>query len=153
GLVLVLGLSFAALLYGADQPGTVGVGLVQLYSEQQPNHRGPLVVVQVEEGLPGAEAGVQRGDIVVAVNGVPVPGREITDIVRNDVHGSVGSGVRLTIVRPPTGQFEVSLRRVPYAPHKNPVSDPFSYSIPGQWSVDPRYSFPLPWSPALNHRG
>jgi hypothetical protein len=38
----------------ADEPGTIGIGLGQLYSDSQPDNRGPLVVLQVSDGLPGS---------------------------------------------------------------------------------------------------
>lgn len=137
----------------SDEPGTVGVGLAQLYSDQQPNKRGPLVVLRVAEGSPGAKAGVQRGDIVAAVNGSPVAGRELAEINAKEIQGPVGGTVRLTIAQLNGSQSEIALTRVAYPPHTNPASDPFAYSVPGNWGVDPRWQFPLEWAPTLPHRG
>jgi len=137
----------------SDEPGTVGVGLAQLYSDQQPNHRGPLVVLRVVEGLPGAKAGVQRGDLVVAVNGQPVPGRELADINAKEMQGPVGGTIRLALARLDGGQSEINLTRVPYPPHTNAATDPFAYAVPGNWGMDQRWNFPLPWSPKLPYRG
>ena len=39
------------------------------------------------------------------------------------------------------------------SPHSNPASDPFSYTIPGNWEADERTYFPLPWSPSLAYHG
>ncbi|HEY6308734.1 MAG TPA: PDZ domain-containing protein [Candidatus Angelobacter sp.] len=137
----------------SDEPGTVGIGLAQLYSDQQPNKRGPLVVLKVAEASPGAKAGIQRGDIVIAVNGSPATGRELADINAKDIQGPVGGTLRLTFARLDGSQSEITLTRVPYTPHTNPASDPFVYSVPGNWGMDPRWSFPLPWSPALPYHG
>ena len=136
-----------------DEPGTVGVGLAQLYSDQQPSKRGPLVVLRVVEGSPGAQAGIQRGDIVIAVNGLPAAGRELADINTKQIQGPVGSTVRLTFAHLDGSQSEVTLTRVPYTPHANPASDPFVYAVPGNWATDPRWAFPLPWSPTLPYHG
>jgi hypothetical protein len=136
-----------------DGRGTIGIRLRQLYTDQQPSHRGPLVVLRVTEGSPAAKAGIQCSDFVIAVNGTPVPGRDFSEIMKSDIDGPIGGSVRLTILRYDGTQSEISLVRAPFPPHLNPASDPFAYSVPGSWSNDPRYSFPLPWSPALAYRG
>lgn len=137
----------------SGEPGTVGIGLAQLYSDQQPNHRGPLVVLRVVEGLPGATAGVQRGDMVVAVNGQPVSGRELADINAKEIQGPAGSTIRLVVARLDGSQSEINLTRVPYPPHSPAAADPFAYAVPGNWGMDPRWNFPLPWAPKLPYRG
>jgi PDZ domain len=136
-----------------DDLGTLGIVFRQLFDEAKPNHRGPLAVMHVVEDLPAAKAGIHCSDFVVAVNGVPVPGREFSDILNKDLRGPVGGTVRLTIARFDGSQSEITLVRAPYPPHVNPASDPFAYSVPGTWGADPRYRFPLPWSPALAYRG
>lgn len=156
-LAFILGLMAPALMPQApaasDEPGTVGVGLAQLYSDQQPNKRGPLVVLRVVEGSPGAKAGIQRGDIVVAVNGAPAMGREFADINAKDIQGPVGGAIRFTFARLDGSQSDITLTRAPYPPHTNPASDPFVYAVPGNWGMDPRWSFPLQWSLTLPYRG
>jgi hypothetical protein len=150
---LSLAPSSRRVLAAGEERGTLGVGFGQLYSDGQENKRGPLVVLRVVEGLPGDRAGIKRGDIVVAVNGTPVAGRELADIIRKDLRGGVGGTVRLTIVTPEGSQSEVALTRVPYPPHISKPTDPFAYVIPGTWATDPRYSFPLPWAPAIPYGG
>ncbi len=156
-LILILSLSPPVLKPQASsssgEPGTVGVGLAQLYSDEQPNKRGPLVVLRVAESSPGAKAGIQRGDIVVAVNGSPAMGRELADINVKEIQGPVGGTVRLTFAHLDGSQSEIALTRVAYAPHTNAAADPFAYAVPGNWRRDPRWSFPLPWSPKLPYRG
>ncbi|MGB9456350.1 MAG: PDZ domain-containing protein [Bryobacteraceae bacterium] len=137
-----------------DNRGTVGIYFAQLFDEnQRPTHRGPLVVLQVVEESPAAKAGIHSGDFVVAVNGAPVPGREIHEIINKDIHGPIGGTLRLTVVKPDGSQSEYALVRAPYPPHSNPASDPFVYTVPGSWGTDPRYQFPLPWSPKLPYHG
>jgi PDZ domain len=145
--------SSAPWCVSADERGTIGITFQQLFSEAQPNHRGPLVVLNVADDSPAATAGIHCSDFVIAVNGVPVPGREFSDIVRKDLHGSIGDIVRLTILRYDGSQSEIAVVRAPYPLHVNPASDPFGYSVPGSWSTDPRYPFPLPWSPTLAYHG
>jgi carboxyl-terminal processing protease len=137
----------------ADELGTIGVGFAQLFADGQPNHRGPLVVLQVVEGSAGAKAGLQRGDIVIAINGASVAGRELADITRKEIRGPIGGTVGLTIARLDGTQSELALVRTPYPPHSNPATDPFAYTVPGSWKADPRYFFPLPWSPELSYHG
>jgi len=137
----------------ADDRGTVGLYLFQLYDDQRPNHRGPLAVMHVVEDSPAAKAGIRCSDFVVAVNGVPVPGREFSDILNKDIHGPIGGTVRLMVARFDGSQSEITLVRAPYPPHVNPASDPFAYIVPGSWAADPRYRFPLPWSPTLAYHG
>ena len=69
-------------LASTDDRGTVGVYFAQLFDDDlRPSHRGPLVVLRVVEDSAAAKAGIHSGDFVVAVNGVPVRGREISEIV------------------------------------------------------------------------
>ena len=84
----------------------------------------------------------QRGDIVIAINGTPVAGRELADITRKEIRGPIGGTVRVTIARLDGTQSELVLVRTPYPPHSNPASDPFAYTVPGSWKADPRYFFP-----------
>jgi len=151
---LALGLAMPCLPAAAEEePGTTGLGFAQLYSEAQPNKRGPLVVLRVLEGLPGAAAGLTRGDIVVAINGTPVAGRALAEIRRKEIAGPAGGALRLTVAKLDGSQSEVTLTRVPYPQHHNPASDPFAYVVPGYWTTDPRFPFPLQWAPTIPYHG
>jgi len=137
-----------------DDRGTVGIYFAQLFDDDlRPSHRGPLVVLQVVEESPAAKAGIRSGDFVIAVNGVPVPGREISEILRKEIHGSIGATLRLMVVKPDGSQSEYALVRTPYPPHSSQPSDPFAYVVPGSWRADPRYTFPLPWTAKLTYHG
>ena len=137
----------------ADDRGTLGLYLRQLYDDQQPNHRGPLAVMHVVEDSPAAKAAIHCSDFIVAVNGVPVPGREFSDILDKELHGPVGGTVRLTVARFDGSQSEITLARAPYPMHVSQASDPFAYKVPGRWATDPRYVFPLPWWPNIPYHG
>ncbi len=137
----------------AEDRGTVGLHLRQLYDDQKPNHLGPLAVMHVVEDSPAAKAGIHCSDFIVAVNGVPVPGREFPDILNKDLHGPVGGTVRLTVARFDGSQSEITLVRAPYPEHVSQASDPFAYKVPGSWATDPRYMFPLPWWPKIPYHG
>jgi hypothetical protein len=140
-------------VFSAEEPGTTGLAVAQLYSDEQPNKRGVLVVRRVEQGSAAADAGIQIGDIVVSVNGSQVAGRDSGEILRKDLRGPAGGDVRLVVAKLTGGPSEIVLKRKPYPPHINPQSDVFSYAIPGNWGLDARYPFPLPWSPAILHHG
>jgi hypothetical protein len=138
---------------GEDR-GSVGIFFAQLYDPQRlPSHFGPLVVLRVVEGSPAEKAGVHGGDLVIAVNGLAVGGRDFADILTKEIHGPVGGMLKLTFLRFDGSQSELSLVRAPYPPHLNPASDAFVYRVPGSWAADLRTPFPLPWAPALVYHG
>jgi len=137
----------------AEEPGTIGLNVAQLYNDHQPNKRGVLVVGWVEQGSSAAEAGVQAGDVILAVNGSQISGTDPGEILRKNFRGAVGGSVRVTVVRRDGAPREIVLTRRPFPPHLNPEADLFRYSIPGNWQMDPRYPFPLPWSPTIDHKG
>jgi hypothetical protein len=139
--------------FAVEEAGTIGLNVAQLYSEQEPNKRGVLVVRRVEQGSAAAEAGILVGDIIVAVNGSPVSGHDSNEIGRAGLRGPAGASVRLTVVKMGREPAEIALTVRPYPPHLNPASDAFFYSIPGNWQMDPRYPFPLPWSPTIAYKG
>ncbi|MDQ3862854.1 MAG: S41 family peptidase, partial [Actinomycetota bacterium] len=70
----------------------VGIG-VQLEDKED-----EVLVAAPIEGSPAEEAGVESGDVVVAVNGESVRGEDISEVVQK-VKGPEGSRVRLTVLR------------------------------------------------------
>jgi hypothetical protein len=139
--------------FAAEGMRTIGIAAAQLYSDEQPNKRGVLIVRRVDSGSAAADAGIHMGDIIVSVNGSPVAGRDSSEIVRKDFRGPVGGSVHLAIARLDGGQSEIVLARKPYPPHINPASDAFRYLVPGSWRMDLRYKFPLPRSPSIPYQG
>jgi carboxyl-terminal processing protease len=89
----------------ADNDGLYfGVGL-------EVARRGTRIVVSgTFPGSPAARAGIRRGDVLVAVNGVRVrPGNLDRTVAR--IKGPKGTGVRLGVHRPPDRTLNLSLRR------------------------------------------
>ena len=133
----------AALQAAPDDRGMIGIRFRQIYADQQPDHRGPLVVLRVTEDSPAAKAGIQCSDFVIAVDGTPVPGRDFSEIMKT-IGGPIGSAVRLTILRSDGSQSTISLVRTPYPPHVNPASDPFATAFPEAGPPIRAIRFPCP---------
>jgi hypothetical protein len=66
-------------------------------------------VVQVNEGGPAERAGMLAGDVIVAVDGVPMAGQPLQQIVHR-IRGPAGTPVRITFERRGQ-QLEVTIRR------------------------------------------
>lgn len=80
-----------------------GVGMVL------DNRSGSVLVASVNEGGPAERAGVQKGDEILAVEGAPVAGMPIEQVV-GVIRGPAGTPVRLQLRR--SGQsFVVTVRR------------------------------------------
>lgn len=153
-LIAWAGMAFAMMscpVLGAE-PGTVGLVVLQLFSEQQPSKRGVYVVRKVLPASAAADAGIVPGDVIIKTDGMPVAGLDSKAMMKR-LGGEVGTSVELSIVRADEDFKKITLVRKPYSPHLNPSTDSFSYVIPGNWEMDPRYPFPLPWSPAISHKG
>lgn len=84
----------------AGQYGGVGV-------QVKLNDRGQFVLYPFRDG-PAAQAGIQDGDILVAVDGTPLSPNERLDVVDQMLRGEVGEGrgVTLTVLKPGTGESE-----------------------------------------------
>jgi hypothetical protein len=152
--------SFFGGLAGAaaqDRPASGGVGIfaVTLFDPDETGHRGDLVILDVWEGSPAAAAGVQRGDVVVAIDGLSVAGKDVQQAFKEALHGRAGGKVHLGLLRPAEGlrRLEVELTRTAdFPPRQNPAFETFAYTVPRAWRLE-SYSFPLPWSPQLAYRG
>jgi len=153
-VVTLIGIALTAApsLLSASEPGTIGVAVNQLYSEQQPTNRGALIVRRVEASSAAADAGVQPGDLILATDGTSVFNTKLSELTKR-LAGLAGSSIELSVVPADGNVKKIVLVRRPYPPHLNPPTDSFRYSIPGDWTKDPRYNFPLPWSPALTLKG
>ncbi len=124
GLVSQLGDPYAALISPEDMAGftvrTAGrYGGIGLLLEDQ---EGQITVTRVFPHTPGAEAGVERGDRIVAVEGEVVKGWPLSDVT-DRLKGEPGTDVGVRFVRAGVGApLEVKLTRavihipsVPYA--------------------------------------
>lgn len=136
-----------------QEPGTLGLSVVQLYSDGQQNKRGVLIARSVKTGSAAADAGIAPGDIIVSVNGTPAEGHDTSELGRAGLSGMVGDSVRLMVAKMNHPPEEIVLKRMPYPPRVNPSTDAFQYSVPGDWQMDPRYPFPLPWAPSIERKG
>jgi carboxyl-terminal processing protease len=71
---------------------------------------GLIKVVAPMDGTPAAEAGLQPGDLISALDGQPVMGLSLNDAV-DKMRGEVGSSIRLTVIRGNQDPFDVTLKR------------------------------------------
>lgn len=149
---LLHGLAGAAA--GEPPSGTLGFRATTLFDTDEESNRGALVVLDVWDGTPAAAAGLQRGDLIVAIDGVKVAGQDAGKVFKNELHGGIGGKVRLTVLRPAEAlrKLEFDLTRVALPQMQNPAFETFGYSVPGSWNVE-TYGFPLPWSPKLSYSG
>lgn len=98
----------------------------------------PLAIAEVFEGSPAAAAGLQPGDIVLAVDGEPTDGLGIEDAIRR-VRGPAGSAVTLRVKRGDAPPFDLTIVRAM-------VSMPFVESrlVDGVWGYIQVRGFPEP---------
>lgn len=70
-----------------------------------------VVVIAPIAGTPGARAGIQRGDIIAAIEGAKLEKPSLDDVVGR-LRGKPGSQVRIGFVRPSSGkEFELTIKR------------------------------------------
>ena len=97
--------------FAEDQPfGGVGLQVV-------PTVGGELVVLNVLEGAPAAEKGVQPGDLIYKVDDFELQGSEFGKVISEHLWGPVGSEVRIFFRRPGVaGEDAVVLQRAQINP-------------------------------------
>jgi carboxyl-terminal processing protease len=71
---------------------------------------GLVKVVAPMDGTPAAEAGLQPGDLISALDGQPIMGLSLNEAVEK-MRGEIGSSIRLTIIRGEQEPFDVVLKR------------------------------------------
>jgi C-terminal processing protease CtpA/Prc len=118
----------------ADQQAASDRGIVGIYPTLTADAVGAparLIVRGVAPYSPAYNAGIERGDQIVAVDGQPIDGKSLSDIVTT-IRGEVGSPVKLGLNR--QGQSrDVSLTRVA------PVSEREGHHMWGRGSSMPRH--------------
>jgi len=72
-------------------------------------HNGSPIVIKVIEGEPAEQEGVQRGDVITAIDGTAVDGLSLKEI-STKIRGPVGSSVSMTLQRDGE-EFSVTLER------------------------------------------
>src|ERR1051325_9955271 len=104
GMLLVLGVANIALRAQAHQ---VEDGV--LWADRAEG----VTVSEIADGSPAARAGLQRGDILLAVNGMPVERR--ADVIEYQHRGTAGTTLQYTLVRLGTRQaLNVELAPAPH---------------------------------------
>jgi carboxyl-terminal processing protease len=92
------------------------------------NESGQLVIVRPFDGLPADIAGLQASDVIQEINGAPIDGLPIENILEL-LRGEIGTEVTLTVYRPGTDtQFTVTIQR---ARIELPVTDTAMYGNVG----------------------
>ena len=101
------------LFLSAEEPGGIGLEILQLYHHEREDRKGPIVVINVLPGGPAFVAGVERGDIITHIDGQTVAGNEFFYVLEEMLQGPAHSGITLTIQRQITNQnFNLYLERV-----------------------------------------
>jgi C-terminal processing protease CtpA/Prc len=100
-----------SLVAAAPQGGPPGPEITQFEGVGMTldGRSGSVMVTLVSEGSPAERAGVQAGDRVLAVDGVPVAGQDINTVVQR-IRGPSGSAVLLSFQRG-AQSFELTIRR------------------------------------------
>jgi PDZ domain len=133
----------------------LGLTLTPLFDAAASGNRGPAVVLDVWEGTAAAAAGVERGDLVTAVDGNRVAGQDFSAAFKAASEAPPGSVVRLTLLRPGDGfrRIELDLKASATVPlRENPRFESFAYKVARSWRLE-SYEFPLPWAPRIAWRG
>src|SRR5260370_25147949 len=77
----------------------IGIGI---YLQQDAKTK-QIIITSTIPGTPAEKAGIKRGDVIVAVNGANIVGKDI-NTVNPLIKGSDGTNVTLTVKRPSTNQ-------------------------------------------------
>lgn len=113
-LVLFCCLFTAASSSALEETGGIGMTVAQLYDETATDQRGYIIVLDVFEDAPADTGGVKRGDIITHINGLMTKGRDLDDILKNDIRGAEGATVFLRIWRHSIKKrIELEITRVP----------------------------------------
>ena len=88
-----------------------GVGLsISKATESTPEKPAYVEVASPIEDTPGAKAGIQAGDMITAIDGLPTPSMTMNEVLSH-LRGEVGAPVTVTILRGTNMKFDVTLVR------------------------------------------
>lgn len=88
-----------------------GVGLsISKATESTPAKPAYVEVASPIEDTPGAKAGIQAGDMITAIDGIPTPSMTMNEVLSH-LRGEVGAPVTVTILRGTNMKFDVTLVR------------------------------------------
>lgn len=82
-----------------EMRGGIGLTLAQLYHPTDEDHRGYFVVLHTFPGCPAEQAGIQKGDIIVMINGVQTNGKDLDDVLESQLRGDTGTDLSLVVWR------------------------------------------------------
>lgn len=88
-----------------------GVGLsISKATESTPEKPAYVEVASPIDDTPGAKAGIQSGDLIVAIDGMPTPQMTMNEVLSH-LRGEIGTPVTVTILRGANMKFDVTLIR------------------------------------------
>ena len=88
-----------------------GVGLsISKAAESTPSKPAYVEVASPIEDTPGAKAGIQAGDLISAIDGLPTPNMTMNEVLSH-LRGEIGTPVTVTILRGNSMKFDVTLIR------------------------------------------
>ncbi len=88
-----------------------GVGLsISKAAESTPSKPAYVEVASPIEDTPGARAGIQAGDLISAIDGLPTPSMTMNEVLAH-LRGEIGTPVTVTILRGSSMKFDVTLIR------------------------------------------
>ena len=99
-----------------EETGGIGMKISQLYNyaTREEDKRGSIVVLDVFKGSPAQKHGIQRGDIILSVNGQQTRQFDFLTLLHDHLRGPSFTDVTLEIWRPSLQEkFEIILQRVP----------------------------------------
>lgn len=88
-----------------------GVGLsISKATESTPDKPAYVEVASPIDDTPGAKAGIQAGDLISAIDGMPTPSMTMNEVLQH-LRGEIGTPVTVTILRGASMKFDVTLIR------------------------------------------
>lgn len=114
-IVFLMCLSANSLM-AVEETGGIGLKVSQLYnySTKEEDKRGSIVVLDVFKGSPAHRRGIEKGDLIIKVNGQLTRKNDFYEILENHLRGPAHTDVELILWRPAANErMEVIIRRVP----------------------------------------
>ena len=112
-LFAVLLIPLKSGLLEAEEPGGIGLAVLQLYDHNRKDNRGPIVVLDVLPKGTALGAGVEKGDMITHVDGETTSGKDYEYILEEMLRGPAYTSVTLTIRRASSNKtFDMTLDRV-----------------------------------------
>ncbi|MBN1595835.1 PDZ domain-containing protein [candidate division FCPU426 bacterium] len=104
-----------------EEFGGLGLAVAQIYDQQTRDHLGNLVVLDVLAATDAQKQGVEKGDVITRVDGVPVAGRSFAELVTKHLRGKTGSMAELTVMRAGSEKpltFKIKRGKIVYPPEQ-----------------------------------